>query len=191
MIQLIDALEKCPAKKCRAGLYGEAFAAWQDDLIAVLKHERLRAELAEPVESPWRLQLERAAQRLGTGVQELEGLVLEWMVRRPAPWLRTFRRRSLLAEIRAHRASGGRTALVSDYPASRKLEALGAADLFEVIVANGEPSGPGRLKPWPDGVLSAAGRLGMDATRCTVLGDREDADGEAARRAGMAFRKIG
>ncbi len=79
---------------------------------------------------------------------------------------------------------------MSDYPARRKLEASGVAELFEQVVANGEQGGPGRLKPWPDGYLLAAEQLGVAPGECLVIGDRADADGEAARRAGMAFRRI-
>jgi beta-phosphoglucomutase-like phosphatase (HAD superfamily) len=39
--------------------------------------------------------------------------------------------------------------------------------------------------------LQAASELGISPEECLVLGDRQDADGEAARRAGMAFRLIG
>jgi HAD superfamily hydrolase (TIGR01549 family) len=46
------------------------------------------------------------------------------------------------------------------------------------------------LKPWPDGYLLAAERLGVAAAECLVIGDREDADGLAASRAGMAFRRV-
>jgi len=155
------------------------------------EHERLRAELVEPVASPFELQLERAASALGCAPDRLRGQVEEWMLRRPAKWTRWFRRRSLLAEIERFRGAGGRTALVSDYPARTKLAGLGASALFDVVVANGEAGGPGRLKPWPDGYLAAAERLGVAPAACLVVGDREDADGEAARRAGMAFRRIG
>jgi HAD superfamily hydrolase (TIGR01509 family) len=112
------------------------------------------------------------------------------MIERPAKWLPLFRRRELLAEIDAFRARGGRTALVSDYPARRKLEALGASRLFDVVVASGEPDGPPRLKPHPGGMLRAAAALGVTPARCLVLGDRPDADGKAANAAGMAFRHV-
>lgn len=159
----------------------QAFRRW---------HEVLRETLSEPAESPFELQLERAARELGRPPEELRALVLEWMVARPGPWLRRFARRSLLAEVARFRAGGGRAALVSDYPARSKLAALGAAELFEVVVANGEPGGPGRLKPHPDGYLAAAEALGAAPEECLVIGDRDDADGEAARRAGMAFRRV-
>ncbi|HEV8245640.1 MAG TPA: HAD family hydrolase, partial [Polyangiaceae bacterium] len=77
---------------------------------------------------------------------------------------------------------------VSDYPAQRKLAALGTPELFDVVVASGEPGGPRRLKPHPEGFLRAAEALGVAPARCLVIGDREDADGLAARAAGMGFR---
>jgi HAD superfamily hydrolase (TIGR01549 family) len=46
------------------------------------------------------------------------------------------------------------------------------------------------LKPDPEGFLMAAERLGTHQCECLVLGDRPDADGEAARRAGMTFQDI-
>jgi HAD superfamily hydrolase (TIGR01549 family) len=152
-------------------------------------HERLRAE---PVEGPdqYRIQLERAAQSLALETDVLATLVTEWMHDRPGRWIRLFRRRSLLEEIAAHRAAGGKTALVSDYPARRKLVALGVESLFDVVVASGEPDGPPWLKPHPAGYLRAAEALGVEPTRCLVIGDRDDADGSAARSAGMAFRLV-
>lgn len=154
------------------------------------EHERLRRNPPPPDASPYAVQLERTAAAVGTTVAELERTVGEWMIRRPGKWLRLCRRRGLLAEIAAFREQGGKTALVSDYPAREKLHALGAETLFDVVVANGEEGGPLQLKPSPEGFLLAAERLGVSPDECLVLGDREDADGEAARRAGMAFRRI-
>jgi HAD superfamily hydrolase (TIGR01549 family) len=155
------------------------------------EHEHLRRTQAEPTASPYRLQLERTAEALGVEAMVVEGHVREWMIERPGKWLRRFRRRALLAELEAFRTRGGRLALVSDYPARRKLEALGCSQLFELIVANGEDGGPRWLKPHPDGLLRACEQLQVRPERCLVLGDRHDADGEAARRAGMAFRRVG
>jgi HAD superfamily hydrolase (TIGR01549 family) len=140
---------------------------------------------------PFLLQVERTAEALGVSTALVDAAVRSWMIERPSKWLSLFRRRALLEEIRNFRATGGRTALVSDYPARRKLEALGAGPLFDVVVASGEPDGPRRLKPHPSGVLRAAASLGIDPSRCLVIGDRADADGAAAKSAGMAFRLIG
>lgn len=167
-------------------------------------HEALRRmQDAEPVGScdrlpaeslsagdPYRRQIEMAARRLGRSPAELEVGLAQWMQQRPGKWLALFRRRWLMAQIAAFKQQGGRTALVSDYPARVKLAALGAASLFDVVVASGEPGGPVRLKPDPQGYLLAAQRLGVPPAACLVIGDRDDADGEAARRAGMRYCPI-
>ncbi len=154
------------------------------------RHEDLRERRVEAESSAFELQLALAAEDLGLDPERVRPLVLEWMVERPGPWLRRFRRRALIAELRRFVAGGGRAALVSDYPALRKLEALGLRDLFEVVVANGDPGGPTRLKPAPDGFLAAASALGVAPEECLVIGDRTDADGAAARAAGMRFRRV-
>lgn len=154
-----------------------------------MEHEHLRLRQDEPG-NPYRLQIERTAGALGVPPQHVEALVREWMQERPGKWLRRFRRLGLLEELAAFRRGGGRLALVSDYPASTKLAAIGCAELFEAVIANGEDGGARWLKPHPEGYLSAAERLGVNPERCLVLGDRPDADGEAARRAGMSFRLV-
>ncbi len=153
------------------------------------EHEHLRLTQDQPA-NPYQLQLERTAAALGLELSEVELRVHEWMQVRPQKWLRRFRRTTLLGELAAFARSGGRLALVSDYPARLKLQALGCLELFDAIVASGEEGGPRWLKPHPDGYLSAAARLGVAPSRCLVLGDRRDADGEAARRAGMGFRHV-
>ena len=159
-------------------------------------HETLREEerggksLALDFASPFAAQLARTAQTLALPVERVERVVKDWMFERPGKWIGRFPRKSLLAELRAFKSQGGRTALVSDYPAERKLAALGARDLFDVVVANGEQHGPRRLKPDPEGYLRAAELLGIAPARCLVVGDRDDADGEAARAAKMSFRLV-
>jgi HAD superfamily hydrolase (TIGR01549 family) len=154
------------------------------------EHERLRQAQAAPAESPFQVQLERTAAALQQDPDRVAAYVREWMIERPGKWLWRFRRQELLLELAAFRAQGGRLALVSDYPARSKLRALGCAELFDVVVANGEGGAPW-LKPHPAGLLRASAELAVPPERCLVLGDRADADGEAARRAGMAFRRIG
>lgn len=154
------------------------------------EHELLREEQNGDLTSPFEEQVKRTARAVGSEPERVERLVRDWMVERPGKWVRRFRRDALLAEIRSFREAGGRTALVSDYPARAKLTALGALELFDVVVASGEPGGPKRLKPDPAGYLEAARRLGVAPERCLVIGDRDDADGEAARAAKMAFRQV-
>ena len=153
------------------------------------EHEHVR-RLPPGPKSPYELQLEHAANALSVERAAVERVVSEWMIARPGRWLRLFRNRALERRITEFRARGGKTAVVSDYPATRKLEAMGYRTMFEVVVASGEPGGPKRLKPSPEGYLAAAERLGVAPGRCLVIGDRDDADGQAARSAGMAFELV-
>jgi HAD superfamily hydrolase (TIGR01509 family) len=156
-------------------------------------HEELRGlsfDAEEPAVSPFQRQLNHAAQKLGRSPADVEGTVREWMFQRPLKWVARSRRAELLQTLARYRQGGGKTALVSDYPATGKLEALGAAQLFDLVVSNGEPGGPSKLKPDPEGYLSAAARLGVAPDACLVIGDRDDADGAAARAAGMAVHII-
>ncbi len=146
--------------------------------------------LAPTHASPFAAQLARTAEALGIPVARVEGLVRDWMFLRPKKWIRRFPRKALLEELRSFRAQGGKTALVSDYPALEKIRALDAEHLFDVIVASGEEHGPRRLKPDPEGYLKAAQLLAVEPTRCLVVGDRDDADGAAARAAHMGFRLV-
>ncbi len=157
-------------------------------------HEILRAEAHGEIElalSPFERQLEHAAQALGLERSHVEDVVRHWMFERPLKWVARAKRAQLLDALADYRAGGGKTALVSDYPASGKLAALGAASLFDLVVSNGEPGGPRRLKPHPEGYLRAAERLGIEPARCLVIGDRDEADGGAARAAGKGAVIIG
>ena len=153
-------------------------------------HVDLRRTLRAAVENAYDLQLERTAALLSLDRPVVDAIVEEWMIQRPGRWLYRFRRTQLLREIAAFRSVGGLTAIVSDYPASVKLQALRARDAFDVVVANGEANRPGRLKPWPDGYLLAARMLGVEPAECLVIGDKPKLDGEAARGAGMSFRRV-
>jgi HAD superfamily hydrolase (TIGR01509 family) len=155
-------------------------------------HEELRESEGElgAGGNPFERQLEHAARALGQERGDVELVVQRWMFERPLKWVARSKRGELLGALESYRAQGGKTALVSDYPAAGKLRVLGAASLFDVVVSSGEPGGPSKLKPDPEGYLSAAARLGIEPERCLVIGDRDDADGAAARAAGMAVHII-
>ena len=152
------------------------------------EQEALRSGAIAPFEKgPYELQLRRTAASLGIGIDAVRSAIQRWMFDAPGPWIRLFRRRRLIMSIKRYRDQGGQTALVSDYPAGQKLRSMGLVDLFDVVVASGDPNGPSRLKPDPEGLLLAAERLDVSPTDCLAIGDRRDIDSLAAHRAGMAF----
>ena len=154
------------------------------------EHERLRHRGEPAASTPYREQIERTANAVGRPAEEVERIVRCWMQKRPQKWLVRCLRRRLVQQIELFRAAGGRTAVVSDYPASDKLAALGIAGLFDAVVASGETESLRRLKPAPDGYLLAAETLGLAPNQCLVIGDRDDTDGAAASTAGMDFLHV-
>ena len=151
------------------------------------QHEMLRKNNAHSGGDQFARQIRQTAASSGCSVETVQRVIQDWMFERPGRWLKRFKREELLRQIQAFRANGGRTALVSDYPALTKLHAMGIDKLFDVVIANGEPDGPENLKPAPDGYLRAAARLGVKPAESLVIGDRSDADGLAAQAAGMDF----
>jgi len=154
------------------------------------EHEAMRMAMLAYEPSPFEEQLVRTSRALAIDYSAVHATVIRLMFEQPLVLLPKFKRDDLLREIAVFREEGGRTAVVSDYPAKAKLEALGAAHLFDRIVACGEPDGPKRLKPAPDGFLLAAEVLRVEPSRCLVIGDRVDADGAASKAARMEFRHI-
>lgn len=154
------------------------------------QQEQLRSEADHADTDPFQRQIAETATALDVAPERIASIVNEWMIARPGKWLRMFRRRGLLKHIAEFKARGGKTALVSDYPAQSKLLAMQASELFDGVIACGEPGGPCALKPDPSGLLLAARTLTVSSRNCLVIGDRSQVDGEAASRAGMDFRHV-
>lgn len=116
---------------------------------------------------------------IGDPPERLRETVAEWIERRPLPYLAGCRYPGI---EKVFRALAGRctVAIFSDYPAAEKLAALGL-EAHLVITANDV----GRLKPDPSGLRVLMDRSGVPPSRTLVIGDRDDRDGEAARRAGV------
>ncbi len=120
----------------------------------------------------------------GVPVEKVETVVTEWMVEKPLRHLSECRFEGTAELFDYLKKNRIRIGIFSDYPVIRKLEALKlAAD--EVVCALDEDVD--RLKPDPKGLVVAAKKLGVSVRDCLFIGDRDDRDGECARRAGMPF----
>lgn len=135
-----------------------------------------------------RAQYNGPARTLGMTSEAVEAIVTLWMVEAPLRHMKS----SAYAGAREFACllsdKGIRTGVFSDYPATRKLSAL----QIEVdVVRDASSEDIGRLKPSPDGFLRVADLLDVTPERCLIIGDRDDRDGEAARRGGFMFlRKV-
>jgi putative hydrolase of the HAD superfamily len=74
--------------------------------------------------------------------------------------------------------------LLSDYPAEKKLRAMGLAGRFSAVLSAKDPR-VGLFKPSPRGIQVMLQDLGVGPESAVYVGDRPSVDGEAARRAGV------
>jgi putative hydrolase of the HAD superfamily len=160
--------------------------SWRDiRTVRLFRRERARLARAE-AENIGSLQYECVAAAVRMPTDEVEAIVSRWMYRQPL----TFVPRCafpdagrFIARLQEHNI---RTGVFSDYPAQEKLDALRIA---VEVVRDATSHDVGRLKPSPDGFMRVAELLNVRPSRCLVIGDRDDRDGEAARRGGFLFLK--
>ena len=152
----------------------------------VLQRFRRRREALAEEEAAGigRLQYERVAEELRLPPARVEAVVREWMFERPLPHLAACRRpgtRRLFARLR----DGGRAiGVFSDYPVEAKLAALGLE--CDAAVSAVDPQ-VDRLKPHPAGLARLLELLAVPAAETLVIGDRDERDGECARRLGCPY----
>ncbi|MEZ6021786.1 MAG: HAD hydrolase-like protein [Planctomycetota bacterium] len=151
--------------------------------------EELRAlgQAQGPLE---RVQFEEPAARLAVPVEPLEALVREWMWERPLPFLARHVRPGMVSLLRTLRDRGVAMGVYSDYPVTKKLEAMGLAEFFPVQVAATDKD-VNAFKPHPRGFEVAAQKLGVAPADVFFIGDRMDVDGLGAMAAGQSYCILG
>lgn len=154
-----------------------------DTLLTLRTFRHVRERLGETQESSFmEAQFAQTASRRGKTPQEVRQLVSEWMEARPLASLPGYAYPHLDALFTGLRRHGKKVAVFSDYPAVDKLAAMGLQ--ADPVVCATDPD-IGRLKPDPAGLLEILRRTGVAPERALMIGDREDRDAAAARRAGV------
>jgi HAD superfamily hydrolase (TIGR01549 family) len=148
--------------------------------------EELRRERPSSVDG--RLHLNRAAERSGVPAADLEQLVNEWMTRRPLKYLKLCGARGLSELLLFLERAGLACGVLSDYPATDKLHALGIAERFSVVISAADS---GSLKPDPRGYREACRRWHLPPAQVLMVGDRVEVDAAGAAAAGMHSIIIG
>lgn len=135
-------------------------------------------------------QIARAAEDSGLSHADVEAIVTEWMIERPLKYLGRCILPGVSTMLEVLDRAGVRTGLLSDYPAVRKLEALGLAGRFSPVLCASDRE-INRFKPDPRGFLVAADGWGLPASEVLMVGDRYEVDCVGARAAGMPCVLIG
>jgi putative hydrolase of the HAD superfamily len=135
-------------------------------------------------------QLELAAAKLGASTDEVRTLVEQWMETAPLDAVAANARPDLVEVLDELRGRGVRLGVLSDYPAERKLMAMGIEDRFDVVVTAQDPR-VRSFKPNPRGLLVALAELGVAPADALYVGDRPEVDAAAASAAGVRCLLVG
>jgi len=152
-------------------------------LLRTFRH--LREELADrEAAGIGRLQYEHAAERLRLPVARIQTVVDEWIFERPLRHVAACRHEGVRRLFSALRDGGRRIGVWSDYPALAKLEAMGLS--ADAVVSAVDPE-VDRMKPHPAGLARVLELLAVSPDEALMIGDRDERDGEAARRLGCPY----
>jgi putative hydrolase of the HAD superfamily len=135
-------------------------------------------------------QLEAAAAKVGTHVDEVSAVVELWMETAPLDAVAANARPGLVEVLDELARRGVALGIVSDYPATRKLAALGLDGRFDVVVTAQDPRVQA-FKPNPRGILVALAALGVAPGDALYVGDRPEVDAAAAAAAGVRCVLVG
>ena len=133
-------------------------------------------------------QYEWTANALGVSPERVRSVVQRWIFQIPLKHIYSCRHPKVLELFDNLVCRGIATGIFSDYPAQAKLAKLG---LSPRCVVSATDNNVGRLKPDPKGLFVAAEALGVSVEHCLFIGDRDDRDGECARKAGMPYLILG
>ena len=157
-----------------------AFRPWHLNELLLLREYRCNRERLMPDDENF-ARLERKYHLLP------QKIIDDWMLERALPSVRRWRRKKILAAIAEHQSKGGRCIVYSDYPVERKLQAIGLRPT--AAFWSGDPL-IGCLKPDARGLNNIIAEFGLNRAEVLYIGDRDDRDGECARRAGVSYLDI-
>lgn len=135
-------------------------------------------------------QMELACRSVGCDPETMRSYVGQWMEIEPLRFLPKAVYPGLAEFLSRASQRGVRLGLFSDYDASAKLEAMGLAHFFQVVVKASDPDVQ-QFKPGTRGLEVTLKRLAVKAREAIYVGDRPDVDAVAASRAGMSCVILG
>lgn len=132
----------------------------------------------------------RAGELAGADAGDMRACVEEWMLRRPLPFLRRYRRAGVEEFLELLASRDVRIGFFSDYPVRAKLEALGLGHYASLELCATDPD-VNAYKPWPHGFRRACEVWGLEPGEVIYVGDRPEVDAIGAAAAGMRCAIIG
>ncbi len=124
------------------------------------------------------------AQASGVSPEMVRDVVKKWIFRIPLKYISYCCYLGVLEFFENLCKRGITTAIFSDYPAEEKMSALGLSPSYIVCSTDKNVD---RFKPDPRGLFVITEKLGVSIENCLFIGDRDERDGECARKAGMPY----
>ena len=150
--------------------------------IQILRvYRQTREHLGESQQEDFEPELiARTATIVGCREELVRATAEEWLERRPLRHLIRYRYSGLPELFTRLRLQDKKIGIFSDYPAQRKLEAMGLHADFVVCATDKEV---GVLKPHPRGLHVLMEQAGVKPEQVVMIGDRAERDGLAAKAA--------
>lgn len=157
---------------------------WQEiKIISCFRKERELRALSDITDLD-NLQYLWAAEVLDVSPEKVKEVIQKWMYKAPLKHLPGCCFTASARFMEVLRQKGIATAVFSDYPPGEKLHAMG---MEPDLIVSATDKNIDRLKPDPKGLLVLTRMLKLAPENCLFIGDRDDRDGECARRAGMPY----
>ncbi|MGF1561190.1 MAG: HAD family hydrolase [Geminicoccaceae bacterium] len=153
------------------------------DLHILRTFRELREHMAgesDIIERPYDL----TAAQLGVRPERVHQVVDDWLQLRPLPDLLATRYPGVDQLFASLKRQGKKIAVLSDYPADAKLAAMQLAVDFAFSAVDPDID---CLKPNPKGLRRVLEKTGVQPLEALMIGDRDDRDGEIARRVGVPY----
>lgn len=145
------------------------------------KREKRNFDVINDIENA---QYNWGAQASGVSPEKVRSVVDKWIFKIPLRHLSNCRYPGISEFFDNLHKRSITTAIFSDYPAKEKVAALGLS--HNCIVCSTDRN-VDRLKPDPKGLFVITEKLEVSVEDCLFIGDRDERDGECARKAGMPY----
>ena len=158
------------------------FAKRDMSVIGIVSaYRRIRERLgAEEVVDFERVLIAETAKATSMSPESVQTIVSEWIETRPLRYLKSCLFSGVPQLFAGLQRAGRKIGIFSDYPATKKLAAMGLV-AHHVVAANDV----GLLKPHAMGLQSLMALASATAGDTLFIGDRADRDGVAGQRAGV------
>lgn len=162
------------------------FRPWNAYDLQIIRVFRKERELMNfnPVKNIEEAQYSLCASKIKAPAETVKKVIEKWMYQAPLEYLYGCSYPGIQDFFTSLKKRNKKIAVYSDYPATEKLLALG---LNADLVVSSTDKEVDALKPDPAGLTYIMKSLDISAEDCLFIGDRDELDGECARKAGMQY----